>query len=67
LPWPDHAVLVVKTQLGPGTINIKHVFARAFVVLDAKEYPELRDYYQRIATNDQQEVVLAPAGTGAGN
>lgn len=67
LPWPDHAVLVVKTQQGPGTIDIKHIFARAFVVLDAKEYPALRDYYQKIAANDQQQVVLAPAGSAAGN
>lgn len=66
LPWPDHAVLVVKTQVGPGTIDIKHIFARAFVVLDAKEYPALRDYYQKIAANDQQQVVLTTQGA-AGN
>lgn len=66
LPWPDHAALVVKTQPGPGTIDIKHIFARGFVLLEAKEYPALRDYYQKIATNDQQQLVLSPA-TGAGN
>jgi hypothetical protein len=67
LPWPNHAALVIKTQPGPGTIDIKHIFARAFVLLDPKEYPALRDYYQKIATNDQQQVVLAPAVSGAGN
>jgi len=66
LPWPDHAALVIKTQAGPGTIDIKHIFARAFVLLEAKEYPALRDYYQKIATNDQQQVVLMQA-TAAGN
>jgi hypothetical protein len=64
LPWPDHAALVVKTQPGPGLIDIKHIFARAFVVLDPKEYPALRDYYQKIATGDQQQVVLAQTATG---
>jgi hypothetical protein len=64
LPWPDHAVLVVKTQPGLGTIDIKHIFARAFVVLDPKEYPALRDYSQKIATIDQQQLVLA-AGAAA--
>jgi hypothetical protein len=59
LPWPDHAVLVVKTQAGPGTIDIKHIFARGFVLLDPKEYLALRDYYQKIAASDQQQVVLA--------
>jgi hypothetical protein len=67
LPWPDHAVLVVKTQPGAGAIDIKHIFARAFVVLDAKEYPALRDYYQKVAATDQQQVVLAQGGAAAGN
>ena len=49
LPWPDHAALVIKTQPAPGVIDIKHIFARAFVLLDAKEYPALRDYYQKMA------------------
>jgi hypothetical protein len=61
LPWAGHATLAVKTQAGPGTIDIKHIFARAFVLLDAKEYPSLRDYYQKIAASDQQEIVLIPA------
>jgi len=59
LPWPDHGALVVKTAPGAGTFDIKHIFARAFVLLDAKEYPALRDYYQKIATSDQQQLVLA--------
>lgn len=67
LPWPDHAVLVVKTQTGPGTIDIKHIFARGFVLLDPKEYPALHDYYEKIATNDQQQLVLTPGNVGSGN
>jgi len=58
LPWPDHAALVVKTAPAAGTIDIKHIFARAFVLLDAKEYPALREYYQKMATSDQQQLVL---------
>lgn len=67
LPWPDHAVLVIKTQAGPGTIDIKHIFARGFVVLDARDYPALRDYYQKVAASDQQQVVLVPGGAASGN
>jgi hypothetical protein len=58
LPWPDHAVLVVKTTPGTGTFDIKHIFARAFVLLNAKEYPALRGYYQKVATSDQQQLLL---------
>jgi hypothetical protein len=67
LPWPEHAALVVKTAPGPGVVDIKHIFARDFVLLDPKEYPALRDYYQKMAVNDQQQVVLASTGTSAGN
>jgi hypothetical protein len=66
LPWPDHATLVVKTAPGAGSIEIKHIFARGFILLDPKDYPALRDYYQKIATNDQQQLVLVQAaGAGA--
>jgi hypothetical protein len=58
LTWAQHAALVVKTQPGPGTIDIKHIFARGFALLDPREYPALRDYYEKIAANDQQQLVL---------
>jgi hypothetical protein len=67
LPWPDHAALVVKTAPGPGVIDIKHIFARGFVLLDPKEYPALRDYYQKIAATDQQQLVLTATAGAAGN
>jgi hypothetical protein len=65
LPWPDHATLVTKTN-GAGAVDIKHIFARTFVLLDPKDYPALRDYYQKIAATDQQQLVLAAAPV-AGN
>jgi len=67
LPWPDHAALVVKTQPGQGTLEVKHIFARAFVLLDPKEYPALRDYYQKLAANDRQQLVLDLASDSAKN
>jgi hypothetical protein len=62
LAWPDHAALVIKTASGPSAIDIKHIFARAFVVLGPQEYAALRDYYKKIATADQQQVVLIGSG-----
>jgi hypothetical protein len=64
LPWPDHAALVIKTAPAAGSIDIKHIFARAFVLLDAKEYPALRDYYQKVAITDQQQLVLTATASG---
>jgi hypothetical protein len=67
LPWPEHATLVVMTAPGNGVIDIRHTFQRAFVLLEAKEYPALRDYYQKIAATDQQQLVLVKAPGAAGN
>ena len=67
LPWPEHATLVVKTAPGAGVIDIRHTFQRAFVLLEAKEYPALREYYQKIAASDQQQLVLVKAPGAAGN
>src|SRR5271157_4888729 len=61
LPWEGHAMLVVKSNPGAGTIDIRHTFARFFVLLDPNEYPALRDYYQKVATSDQQQLVLVKA------
>ncbi len=66
MPWPEHADLVIKVAANANTLDVRHTFARAFVLLDAKEYPALHDYYAKIAVNDQQQVVLSPA-SGAGN
>ena len=67
LPWEGHAAMVVKTTPGAGIIDIRHTFQRAFILLEAKEYPALRDYYQKLATNDQQQLVLIKAAGAAGN
>jgi len=60
VPWPQHAELVVKVVANGSTLDIRHTFARAFVLLDPKEYPALHDYYAKLAVNDQQQVVLSP-------
>lgn len=67
LPWPEHAALVIKTQASAGTLDIKHIYARAFVLLDSKEYPALRDYYQKVSASDQQQIVLSTESVSAGN
>ena len=64
MPWPEHAELVVKVSANANTLDVRHIFARAFVLLDAKEYPALHDYYAKLAVNDQQQVVLGSSSAG---
>jgi len=66
MPWPEHADLVIKVSATANTLDVRHTFARAFVLLDAKEYPALHDYYAKLAASDQQQVVLGQLA-GGGN
>ncbi|HTY84736.1 MAG TPA: DUF3857 domain-containing protein [Silvibacterium sp.] len=66
LAWPGNAALAVTTTTTPGVLEVKHVFARAVVVLDPKDYSELRDYSLKVAANDKQQIVLVPQ-TASGN
>jgi hypothetical protein len=41
--------------------------ARPFVIINPKEYPALRDDYQKVATSDEQLLVLTAESSSAGN
>jgi hypothetical protein len=38
-----------------------------FTLLGPKDYPELHDFYQKVATADQQQIVLSRAVAAKGN
>jgi len=58
IPWEGHAVFVVKSQAEAGQITIARSLARAFTFAKAEEYQSLRDFYQKVAAADQQQLVL---------
>ena len=65
IPWADRAVLVIKTVTDAGKVTIARQFSRGFAGLKAEDYPALREFYQKVATADQQQLVLTAAeGTG---
>ena len=66
VPWQPHAVYVVKTTTAPGQITIERDLFRGFDLLKPNEYQDLRGFYQKVASGDQQELVLhaAPEVTG---
>jgi hypothetical protein len=41
--------------------------SRAFTMVKAEDYTSLHDFYQKVASNDQQQLVLASTNTGKGN
>jgi hypothetical protein len=69
IPWPTYAILQIKTSATGSDVTATHTLARAFSFLSADEYAPLRDFYQKVAAADQQQLVLsaAPAAHAAGS
>jgi hypothetical protein len=69
LSWPDHAMFKINSTSTPNTVNITRTFAYNYTLLPASDYSSLHDFFQKIATADQQQLVLtrAPVVTIKGN
>ena len=65
--WKEHAQYILKSQTAAGQITVDRLLARAFDLADAKEYEDLRGFYQKVAASDQSDVVLTLAPSGKGN
>jgi hypothetical protein len=70
-PWAGHATYALKSVSAPGTVTVSRALSRAFDMLQPDEYDTLRGFYQKVASADQQQLVLttapasaAPAGSG---
>jgi Domain of Unknown Function with PDB structure (DUF3857)/Transglutaminase-like superfamily len=67
VPWPTYAVLQIKVTANGNDVTVTHTLARAFSFLGADDYGHLRDFYQKVATADQQPLVLAVSAPAQGN
>ncbi len=65
--WPGFALLRVKSEVKPDSVEVVRVFARNFTMLDPKVYNDLRSFYLKQAAADQQQLVLARAAATTGN
>jgi hypothetical protein len=64
--------LLIKAKTDPGQVTITRTLARSFTFAGTDDYQNLRDFYQKVAAADQQQLVLtsAPVATpaaGSGN
>jgi len=66
VPWASQAVFITKVVSEPGKITIYRSLARGFTFLKPDQYQDLRGFYQKIASSDQQQLVLSvtPAQKG---
>lgn len=59
--WQGRALMRVKAATTANSVDLARVLAYNFTVLDPKDYGELHDFYQKVATADQQQLVLTRA------
>lgn len=65
--WPDHAVLKIASKTGADSVEIIRTLVYNYTILSPKEYSDLHSFYQKIATADQQQLVLTRAAAAKGN
>ena len=59
--WEENAAYQLRSKSSANSITSARILARGFTLLDAKEYTPLRDFYQKVITADQQQLVLTAA------
>ena len=67
IPWEGRAVLQVKSNPQQGVLTVTRAFVRGFAIVPPTDYPALRDFYQKLAASDQQQIVLVAAPASKGN
>jgi transglutaminase-like putative cysteine protease len=64
IAWLPNAQLTTKTVQAPGQVTVARALLRAFTFLKPDQYQDLRGFYQKVAANDQQQMVLTTAAKG---
>jgi transglutaminase-like putative cysteine protease len=67
VPWPGTASFVMKSTTNGSDLTVMTSLARAFTFLEPDEYGQLRDFYQKVAAADQQQLVLHATEAPKGN
>jgi hypothetical protein len=65
ISWPDHAMLKITSTAGASSVTVSRVLAYNYTLLQPTAYPNLHDFYQKVATADQQPLVLTRAAATA--
>jgi hypothetical protein len=65
--WPDHALVKVGSAVSGQKLEVARSLAYNYTLLAADQYANLHDFYQKVATADQQQIVLTKAAIAKGN
>ena len=59
--------LKVENNKGKGTLHLTRLLNMDLLIVEAKLYPTLRNFFQIVRTGDEQQVVLQPGAAAASN
>jgi hypothetical protein len=59
IAWEGHSGFIAKVVTGPKQLVATRSLTRAFTFVPADGYKNLRDFYQKVAASDQQQIVLS--------
>jgi hypothetical protein len=65
--WTGFAILKASFNSTPDGVHLVRTLAYNFTLLAPSDYSSLRDFYQKVATADQQQLVLTRASAAKGN
>jgi hypothetical protein len=61
IPFSNFAVYSLSTSSTPSTVTVQRSYSLGETIYLPKEYPELRSFYSKMETKDQESVVLTTA------
>ncbi len=59
LKWQENAAFQLHTKVEGSSVTEARILARGFTLLEARDYGELRDFYQKVIAADQQQLVMS--------
>jgi hypothetical protein len=65
IPWASSAQFRVASKSDKDKVEIARSLAFNFTLVEQKDYADLHNFYQKVATADQQQLVLARAAQAA--
>ena len=66
MKWQENAAYQLKSKTEGESVTNARILARGFTLLDAKQYGQLRDFYQKVVAADQQQLVVSATAAPKG-
>ena len=57
---PPARIFLMKAESGANKLTVKREVSLNFVLVLAKFYPNVRDFYQRVRAGDEDQAVVSP-------